>query len=622
MRKIFDRFRGWGYFVAVIFVGGTYACANRGYPEGGPKDVTPPQVIAENPASYTRNFSKKKIDVYFDEFVQLKEINEKFIISPPLKKKPRVSLRGKYIQVSMGDTLKPNTTYSLDFADAIVDNNESNPLGFYRYVFSTGDVIDTLELSGNVVHAESGEPMLNIYVMLYSNPGDSLPLKELPDYVARTDSSGFFRLTNLREADYRVVAVEDANRDYKYTPEAEMVAFLDTVVHPVAMPLVRTDTVTRITAIEGRDTITSDSIFTTNYIAYGPNNLFLRLFQEKPTQLYLVDDDRTERERLDFVFSIPGQNDLKVDLWDSTATALLPADGFLMERTAGNDTIALWIRDSSVYKRDTLRGLLSYWRTDSTGQLIRASDTVRYTFKEKKKTEDKRKRDEKTQEPLTFLDIKSSVSGDLDIGGKLWIEFDRPVDTASLRQLQLTEVVDSVTLPVPFTYRFDSLKIRRIYIDARWEAGKEYCLSADSAALYDIYGRHNKKLEKKFKLRQEEYYGKVMLDVKGVSGNVIVQLYRSDAGKSDNGKRTYQVLREKMTDKDGVLTFDLLPEGKYRFRAILDENGNGLWDTGLYLDHRQPEEIIYLPAEISVKQNFDIEQEFDLQKPYKEISDK
>lgn len=622
MRKIFDRFRGWGYFVAVIFVGGTYACANRGYPEGGPKDVIPPQVIAENPASYTRNFSKKKIDVYFDEFVQLKEINEKFIISPPLKKKPRVSLRGKYIQVSMGDTLKPNTTYSLDFADAIVDNNESNPLGFYRYVFSTGDVIDTLELSGNVVHAESGEPMLNIYVMLYSNPGDSLPLKELPDYVARTDSSGFFRLTNLREADYRVVAVEDANRDYKYTPEAEMVAFLDTVVHPVAMPLVRTDTVTRITAIEGRDTITSDSIFTTNYIAYGPNNLFLRLFQEKPTQLYLVDDDRTERERLDFVFSIPGQNDLKVDLWDSTATALLPADGFLMERTAGNDTIALWIRDSSVYKRDTLRGLLSYWRTDSTGQLIRASDTVRYTFKEKKKTEDKRKRDEKTQEPLTFLDIKSSVSGDLDIGGKLWIEFDRPVDTASLRQLQLTEVVDSVTLSVPFTYRSDSLKIRRIYIDARWEAGKEYCLSADSAALYDIYGRHNKKLEKKFKLRQEEYYGKVMLDVKGVSGNVIVQLYRSDAGKSDNGKRTYQVLREKMTDKDGVLTFDLLPEGKYRFRAILDENGNGLWDTGLYLDHRQPEEIIYLPAEISVKQNFDIEQEFDLQKPYKEISDK
>ena len=153
----------WGPMLVALLV---YACANRGYPEGGPKDTTPPEVVAEVPASFTKNFNKKKVDIYFNEFVQLKEINEKFIFSPPLKKNPRVSLRGKYIQVSIGDTLKPNTTYTMDFADAIVDNNEGNPLGFYRYVFSTGNEIDSLEISGQVVNAESYEPMLNVLVAL------------------------------------------------------------------------------------------------------------------------------------------------------------------------------------------------------------------------------------------------------------------------------------------------------------------------------------------------------------------------------------------------------------------------------------------------------------------------
>lgn len=136
------------------------------------------------------------------------------------------------------DSLKPNTTYTLDFADAISDNNEGNPLGFYRYVFSTGNEIDSLELSGQVVNAESGEPVLNVYVELYSNLADSMPLLEVPDYVARTDSSGFFRLTNLKDTIYRVVAIQDDNRDYKYTPEAEMFAYLDTLVRPVVMTMV------------------------------------------------------------------------------------------------------------------------------------------------------------------------------------------------------------------------------------------------------------------------------------------------------------------------------------------------------------------------------------------------
>ena len=623
MKKNDDRAFGWEWLAMLVMAVVVYACASRGYPEGGPKDTTPPQVILEEPASFTKNFDKKRVNIYFDEFVQLKDINEKFIISPPQKKKPKPRLKGKYVQVEFVDSLKPNTTYTLDFADAISDNNEGNPLGFYRYVFSTGNEIDSLELSGQVVNAESGEPVLNVYVELYSNLADSMPLLEVPDYVARTDSSGFFRLTNLKDTIYRVVAIQDDNRDYKYTPEAEMFAYLDTLVRPVVMTMTRVDTFRVVDKIVGQDTTMRDSIVTQEYLGFGPNNLYLRLFQEKLTQLYMTDDDRKERERLDFIFSIPGKNEFKARLFDTLSTQPLPEDWYVLEHSAGNDTLALWIKDSTVYKKDTLNVILSYLRTDSTGRLTTFADTSRYTFKDKKKPDNKKGRKDEPETPaIEFVEIKSNAGNDFDLGARLWLEFNRPVDKAGLENLHISEKVDTLYQPLKFTLEEDSLKIRRIYIDASWKAGQEYLLTLDSASVNDIYGRHNNKLEKKFKVRQEEFYGKIMLNVSGVQGQVILQLYKSDNGKSENGKRSYAVVQEQIINQDGQVTFPLIPEGKYKFRAILDTNGNGIWDTGLYLKNQQPEEIVYLLVEISVKQNFDIEQEFNLLKPYKDESDK
>lgn len=589
-----------------------YACANRGYPEGGPKDETPPQVVEEVPLSYTTNFKAKRVNIYFDEFVQLNDINNKFIFSPPVKKDPKVSLKGKYVQVAIPDSLRENTTYSLDFADAIVDNNESNPLGFYRYVFSTGERIDTLELGGTVVNAESYEPVMGVLVALYEKQGDSIPLKELPDYIARTDSSGNFRLTNLREGHYRVMAIEDANRDKMYTPESEMFAWMDTTVFPVVEPATRVDTFHVIEKIVEADTILRDSIVRTDYLAYGPSNLYLRLFLEKLTQLYLVEDDRKEREQLNFIFSIPGENGLEVTLWDTLATEPLPQDWYFKEHSAGNDTLTLWIKDSTVYKKDTLNVILSYMRSDSTGQWERYSDTVRYTFRAKEKKEGKSKKKDEDAPKVEFLEIKSNISGDLDLGARLYLEFSRPINKSTLDSIRVLEKVDTVYQLIPFQVVEDSLRVRRVFVDAAWKAGGEYQLQIDSATIYDIYGRFNDKLEKKFKVRTEEYYGKIMVNVRGVDCPTIVQLYKAENGKSENGKRTYNVVQSKVVEQDGEVVFPLLPEGKYCVRAILDRNGNGVWDTGLYLKHRQPEEIVYLRGEIAVKQNFDVEQDFDI----------
>ena len=607
-RNIFKR-EWFGIMVVALCI---YACANRGYPEGGPKDETPPQVVEEVPLSYTTNFKAKRVNIYFDEFVQLNDINNKFIFSPPVKKDPKVSLKGKYVQVAIPDSLRENTTYSLDFADAIVDNNESNPLGFYRYVFSTGERIDTLELGGTVVNAESYEPVLGVLVALYEKQGDSIPLKELPDYIARTDSSGNFRLTNLREGHYRVMAIEDANRDKMYTPESEMFAWMDTTVFPVVEPATRVDTFHVIEKIVEADTILRDSIVRTDYLAYGPSNLYLRLFLEKLTQLYLVEDDRKEREQLNFIFSIPGENGLEVTLWDTLATEPLPQNWYFKEHSAGNDTLTLWIKDSTVYKKDTLNVILSYMRSDSTGQWERYSDTARYTFRAKEKKEGKSKKKDEDALKVEFLEIKSNISGDLDLGARLYLEFSRPINKSTLDSIRVLEKVDTVYQLIPFQVVEDSLRVRRVFVDAAWKAGGEYQLQIDSATIYDIYGRFNDKLEKKFKVRTEEYYGKIMVNVRGVDCPTIVQLYKAENGKSENGKRTYNVVQSKVVEQDGEVVFPLLPEGKYCVRAILDRNGNGVWDTGLYLKHRQPEEIVYLRGEIAVKQNFDVEQDFDI----------
>ena len=607
-RNIFKR-EWFGIMVVALCI---YACANRGYPEGGPKDETPPQVVEEVPLSYTTNFKAKRVNIYFDEFVQLNDINNKFIFSPPVKKDPKVSLKGKYVQVAIPDSLRENTTYSLDFADAIVDNNESNPLGFYRYVFSTGERIDTLELGGTVVNAESYEPVLGVLVALYEKSGDSIPLKELPDYIARTDSSGNFRLTNLREGHYRVMAIEDANRDKMYTPESEMFAWMDTTVFPIVEPATRVDTFRVIEKIVEADTILRDSIVRTDYLAYGPSNLYLRLFLERLTQLYMVEDDRKEREQLNFIFSIPGENGLEVTLWDTLATEPLPQDWYFKEHSAGNDTLTLWIKDSTVYKKDTLNVILSYMRSDSTGQWERYSDTARYTFRAKEKKEGKSKKKDEDAPKVEFLEIKSNISGDLDLGARLYLEFSRPINKSTLDSIRVLEKVDTVYQLIPFQVVEDSLRVRRVFVDAAWKAGGEYQLQIDSATIYDIYGRFNDKLEKKFKVRTEEYYGKIMVNVRGVDCPTIVQLYKAENGKSENGKRTYNVVQSKVVEQDGEVVFPLLPEGKYCVRAILDRNGNGVWDTGLYLKHRQPEEIVYLRGEIAVKQNFDVEQDFDI----------
>ncbi|MDR1415402.1 MAG: Ig-like domain-containing protein [Odoribacteraceae bacterium] len=595
------------------------SCANKGFPEGGPKDVTPPVVTEERPASFSIDFAQKRLTIHFSEFVQLKDINNKFIMSPPAKKDPRISLRGRYIQVEFQDTLRQNITYSLDFADGIADNNEGNPLGFYRYVFSTGGVIDTMELAGQVIDARTRLPLLGVNVLLHANTADSAALLELPSYIARTDSAGRFRVTNIREASYRVMALEDANRDKLFMPEEERVGFLDSLVMPVVwrenrMDTIRPDTTKILVKRSKRgtftvDTLTRDTVVEREYVMYGPANLLIVMFDEEKTQLYMTGDARPERERIDLTFSVPGENQLVATLLGDAAGK---EDWYLTERSAGRDTLSLWIRDSLVYKMDSLQVELAYLYSDSTRQLVQRRDTSWFVFAEKKKETTRRRRgdddDEPQPPPVPLLEVSVASGSPHDLNRPVILDFNKPVVAADLDHITLREKVDTTWRELPLHWRQDSLKIRRFFVEHDWRPGAEYNLKADSMAIRGIHGIHSRPLDVKFTTKELDAYGKLILHAEGVTMPVIFQLCQGD--------KDVKVVEERRATADGRVTFDFLKEGTYILRVVMDANGNGLWDTGNFLKHRQPEEIKYIPGEFKVRKNFDIEQDVQVNKEY------
>lgn len=589
-----DKLNNYIKFLFIVACGlVVYSCANRGYPEGGPKDETAPVIIDSDPANGTLNFDKKRANIYFDEFVQLKEVTEKFMISPPQKKKPLVKLRGKRVLIQFQDTLRENTTYSLDFGDAIVDNNEGNPLGDYRYSFSTGDRIDTMRVGGYVYDAYSRKPLENMYVMLYQKHADSIPLLEVPSYVGRTDTAGYFSITNIKQDHYKIIAIDDANRNYMFESPAEKIGFIDSLVYPVSYELTK------------RDTASDDTTAMISYTAYGPDNITLFAFEEEKNNLYLIDGTRPQKERLNFVFSIPRKDKLKIDLLNIDEGE----EWYIKEHSINNDTINLWIRDSSIYKRDSLLAEIKYLKTDTLGLIVQATDTLKLNFvtakKDVKKKKRKKKKKEQKAKKTEFLDVDINLGSSVDINSSVRFKFNQPVVENFEDKVALYMLKDTLKLRQDIVIKQDSLKINQFQMIYKWQPEMKYSLVVDSAAINSIYGLHNNKIENNFTVRAENYYGKILLNLENVTTPVVIQLVQ--------GKKEEKVIRTQRGDKDGVYTFKYLQAGEYRFKVIKDLNGNGKWDTGYYLEKRQAEKVLYMKQVMKVRQNWDFEQTWKLE---------
>ena len=585
-----------------------YSCASMGTPDGGPYDEMPPKFVGSSPRLHAVNVKEKKIELEFDEFIKLEKPSEKVVVSPPQLEQPEIKVVGKKVVAQLFDTLKHATTYTIDFSDAIVDNNEGNPMGNFTYSFSTGATIDTMEVSGAVLNAEDLEPIKGIQVGLHINLNDSA-LNTLPfDRVSRTDSRGRFSIRGVAPGKYRIYALMDGNQNYLYDSKTETVAFSDSIIIPSMMPATRQDTL-------WKDTLTIDTIKTVGYTRFMPDDIILRAFKEENTRQYLSRKERDKENHFILTFSakadtLPTLKGLNFD----------EKDAFVIEANEGNDSICYWVKDSLVYQMDTLAIQVDYLYTDTLDQLVPKTDTLYLANKltreqrdklkkqeEEKKEKERKKREKKGEapkpEPTLFLKMNVDAPSAFDINRNVVLSFDEPLARIDTSSIHVSVKEDTLWVEKPFILVADSVIPRRYEILADWQPDREYQLKIDSTAITGLYGLHTDKVDQSFKVKKLDEYGTLFFNIRGVNQPAIVELLDA-AGK---------VIRQQRVTPEGTADFYYLaPNTKYYVRMFMDRNGNGKWDTGNVEKRMQPEEVYYLPKSWEMKANFDFEETWDI----------
>ena len=605
-RPLFLRNLGW---LSVVLTLCLASCARMGNPDGGWYDETPPKVVSSEPNDRGTNVTAKRITINFDEYIKIEDPQNKVIISPPQLEMPEIKAAGKRIIVNLRDSLKPNTTYTVDFSDAISDNNEGNPMGNYTFTFSTGEQIDTLQVAGYALDASNLEPIKGILVGLYpdSTFADSTFHKVPLLRVSRTNGSGFFSIKGVAPGRYIVRALQDADGDFVYGQKSETIGFLNDTIVPGTTMAIRQDTI-------WRDPLHIDKITQTDYIRYLPDNLSLLCFQAKLTDRYLIKNERKDPEKLGFFFSY-GNDSLPV----IRGLNFDEKDAFLTEASEKRDTIYYWLRDTALVNQDTLRMEATYLMTDSTGTLVSKTDTIealaktpyakRLKNKQKeieqweKEQEKKKKRGEPYDSVRApeFLTVKISPMGQMAPNQNVYFEFPVPLDSCNMDGIHLYSMIDSVWYRAP--HLFEQVSLRRYVLKAEWRPGIEYSLEIDSMAFINIFGNFNKPIKQGLKVMPEDRFSTLMVNLTHMpdSGTVYVQMLDG----SDKPSRSEKVI-------DGSAEFYYVRPGKYYLRAFVDLNDNGIWDTGDYDSGRQAEDVFYFHEEVECKEKWDVTRNWDL----------
>ena len=565
-----------------------YSCANMASPNGGPYDETPPKFISSLPAPNQTNYKGKKVEILFDELVQLDKPSENVIITPPQMQLPVIRAAGKKVVVELKDTLKENT-YTIDFTNSISDNNEKNVFENFSFAFSTGDVIDTLEVSGILLNAENLEPMPGITIGLHKNLEDSAFVKLPFDRTSRTNDKGQFTIRNISPGSYRIFGLNDVNRDYKFDQPGEEIAFNDSIIIPSLELTTRQDTL-------WKDSLTIDTIRTVAYTRYFPDDIELRLFKEDFVRQYLLKPERQQENLLTIRFNAPLDT---VPLPKPLNFTPENPDWFFTQETEAGKGVNFWLTDSLVWKQDTLQVELSYPKSDSLNILRPQTDTLQFVMRRRPEKKKKKKDDE--SEPIVFLGMQIDAPGSMDLFDTVSVTFNEPILELPKEVFYLDQKVDTVWTPVDFELFPDSTNSLNYFIRRPWKYAEEYRLSVDSATIFSLYGKWNEPYSAEFKIKKEDEYGHLYINVEGIDTTAYVELLNgSDAP-----------VRKAKVKNGGVLFMDLKPD-KYYARLVVDLNDNGKWDTGNYADKRQPEEVYYSPVQYNVLQNWQVEETWNV----------
>ena len=573
-----------------------YSCANIGNPSGGPIDKTPPIFMRSNPTPNAVNVKDRKIEIFFDEIVTLKDPSTKIIVSPAQTEMPRMSALGRKVTVELVDSLLPNTTYTIDFSNSIQDNNEGNAIDNFAFAFSTGSVIDSMRVSGYVLDSRTLEPMQSVVVGLQSNLADSAFHKEKLQRVALTNDRGQFTIRNVSPGSYHIFALKDLDRDYKFGNPTEDIAFLDSIIVPSIGSREAADTVYN-------DLNEIDTIMRATRPAYFPNDILLSMFNEDRKSQYLANNLRVDSTRISLTFaaasdtlpslSIVGRNDVP-DQW------------YTLERSQTNDTLTYWIRPPHLVSADTLMVATTYLRTDTASNLSWGTDTLKFTFQRQKAKKKKKNEETDSLEQIRFMELHPLANGTQEVYAPLLLQTGTPIERYSREAFHLQRKLQNDTTFYPaeiksIALRDSTLSRRDLMLKVDWEPGAAYTLAVDSLAMTDIYGLQTKPLKVDFNVRKMEEYGNIVFNITAVRDSAIVELL-------DGTEKI--VLRAPVKSHRAEL-LNLLP-GKYYARLFIDRNGNGKYDTGNYDMHLQPEETVYYPGAINLKKNWDVEQTWDI----------
>lgn len=593
----------------------TAACASIGNPDGGRFDETPPRVVGSSPADGAVNVSKRKVQILFDEYIKLEKASEKVVISPPQIEPANVRADGKRVKVDFYDSLRANTTYTIDFSDAIEDNNEGNPMGQYTFSFSTGDVIDTMQVSGRVLNAADLEPIKGIMVGLYpadSTWNDTLFRTRPFLRVSRTNGEGRFTIKGVKDGAYRVRALEDKDGDFVFSQKNERVAF-DTMVYVTgSFPDVRMDTV-------WRDSLWYDSIRVVPYTHYTPDDVLLLAFLEDGQERHLLKTVYPEPTSFTFYFTAPSDSTPRIKGLNFDERCLV-ADASLK-----NDTVTFWVTDTAlIHRQDTLSMILSYMETDTLGQLVVTNDTLDLSPKttyakiaaERSKQieaweKDRERRQKKAKKPLpyeenpyerTWLEAGFKPSGSLAPNQNVRYLAKEPILEVDTTKIHFYVKKDTDWLPAPFLFMPEERSAKSYMLYAEWEPGQKYRFVMDTAAVVSVLEHESKSVRQEFHVRAVEEYGSIFIHVISPDTGVVVQLL------SKNDK----VEAQQRTDKEGNADFFFMKPGEYYMRCYVDANGNGQWDTGDYASGLQPERVYYFGKPLPLKAQWDLRQDWDV----------
>lgn len=591
------------YIVLTILIAALlYSCASIGRPTGGDKDIDPPVFTGSNPAPNSTNVKNQSIVLHFNEYIVLKDQSTKVVVSPAQKENPSIRANGKRINIELRDTLIPNMTYSIDFSDAIQDNNENNPLQGFSFAFATGDTIDTLQISGIVLNARDLEPQKEFFVGVHSCLDDSAFSKLPLERIARTNELGQFTIRNIKPGRYHIFALNDADRNYKFA-RSEDLAFLDEIIVP------------SVTEIETMDTVftsqmVTDTIYKATHSLFLPNDILLSSFNEDYKSLYLVNNERTSDRRFNVLFSAPSDS--------LPSLEVLKPEGFdnskkwyILDNSQHNDTLNYWITDTMLIKSDSIRVNMRYLHTDTNDMRTFTNDTIYFNLKKMKKKGNKKVEKKKEEEGKDSLDsipqiqllkFAAASSGTIDVYAPFRFRSEEPIDSINPAMIHLKQKIDTIweDRGIVELKRDSASSILNYKVEYDWEPGGTYGITIDSLAITGIYGLYNGTISQEFKVKELEEYSNLFFKV-NVTDSAFVELL----DKSDKVVRTAPV-------ENGMADLFNINPGEYYARIVLDANGNGKWDTGNYSQHLQPEEVYYFSKKLNLKQNWDIEETWDI----------